>query len=64
MVRNLYQYIPATTEFTVNLLQLISHVQLHWTHTKEVEIASLAKNNTKGFTVLNQLYLTRNFLFI
>ena len=25
-------------EFIVTLLQLISYVQLHWTHTKEVEI--------------------------
>ena len=25
-------------EFTVSLLQLISYVQLHWTHTNEVEI--------------------------
>ena len=30
-------------EFTVNILQLISYVQLHWTYTKEVEIASLVK---------------------
>ena len=29
-------------EIYINIsLQLISYVQLHWTHTKEVEIASL-----------------------
>ena len=29
-------------EFTVSLLQFISYVQLHLTHTKEVEIALLS----------------------
>ena len=32
-------------EFTVSLLQFISYVQLHLTHTKEVEIALLSDQN-------------------
>ena len=51
-------------EFTVNLLQLISYVQLHWTHTKEVEIASLGEKQYKRIYHVKSSLFNIYFLFI